>query len=79
MRFFEVARRDSSGGRRHGVRNEHDAEGRGAELFGLAVAARWAAVKRSGTEVAGTAAHLAGGGAAGMWGNFRAMRNFRLR
>jgi len=44
------------------VRNEHDAAGRGAELLcGWGWAARRAAVERSGTGGAGTAARLAVG------------------
>jgi hypothetical protein len=50
------------------VRHEHDAGSRGAELlfFGLVVAAKWSAMKRSATDGAGIADHLAGGGAAGL-------------
>lgn len=62
MRFPAVLDADSSGGWRHGVRNEHDA-GSGARSFfssGLAGAAMWSAVERSATDGAGIADHMAG-------------------
>ena len=61
-----ASRRRFLGGRRHGRRNVAGAAGRGAELLcGGGWAARRAAVKRSGTGGAGTAARLAVGRGSG--------------